>query len=48
MHLSPIFNKAIDYGLVDKNPVYKTKSIRKNQEIDYNKERNGKSYGSAE
>lgn len=47
MHLSSIFNKAIDYGLVDENPVYKTKSIRKNQEIDYNKERNSKAYSSA-
>ncbi|KJV96947.1 Uncharacterised protein [Orientia tsutsugamushi] len=34
MHLSPIFNKAIDYGLVDENPVHKMKSIKKNQDID--------------
>ncbi|KJV72158.1 putative integrase domain protein [Orientia tsutsugamushi str. TA716] len=31
MNLSPIFNKAIEWGLIDKNPVHGIKDTSKNQ-----------------
>ncbi|KJV76875.1 putative integrase [Orientia tsutsugamushi str. TA716] len=34
MKLNPIFNKAIEWGLIDKNPVHGIKRHSKNQDLD--------------